>query len=279
MANVLMNKLLELISALRHLSVDVAIGAWLSGNMAAKLLEIPMPVLWQWILPAATLFVYNLDHHLDAIVLKDRAISPRHRFHVRHLLAIRLGLVALGGACLAGFWLPLPMVLTGVAIGGLTVLHLGLVAWAGNRAAVWLVKEAGVAMVYTAGIWGPIISLNFSIILSIKIFLILIFFILVFISLLIFSLYDLPTDTQQEQTSVVQAWGSRLVVRIIWVLTAIIFILLIFLITIFFKVVFIYSTMALFQLWLATDRARFLPNDRYRWLGELVFWLPGLMVG
>jgi hypothetical protein len=262
----------------QHLSIDVAIGAWLSGNMAARVLHVAMPPGWQWLLPLATLFVYNLDHQVDAERVGEKAVTARHRFHVYWRRPVRAGLVVLFGLCLSGLWLPAPIVWAGVGLAAFTVLHLWLVQWAGSRASALLVKELGVALVYAAGIWLPVLALRGRWPSGLEWAVMAAFFALVLMSLVLFSCYDVEADQQQGQTSLVQGWGRRASVAFALLLGAGAVLGAGGVYSMYPSVALAYLLTAALQTWLLLDQRRFAPNERYRLIGELVFWLPGIVI-
>ena len=143
-------------AGLRLLSVDVALAALGGGVMATRVLAArPRPAFYA-VLPASVWAVYTLDHLLDARRMGDAAATPRHRFHGRHagVLWAALAVVAVACGVVGVAELSWPGVAFGVGMVGLVVAHEAIVKLAGSRASPLLVKELGVAAIFTAGTWG-----------------------------------------------------------------------------------------------------------------------------
>lgn len=194
----------------RLLSLDVAAGAVAAGTMVSGFLSQEMHWAWYLILPLAVWTIYTGDHLLDAYRLKDEASTPRHRFHYKHirilsgiavlgvLSCITLALIFLGNI---GFYF-------GLGMGGLVLIHLALVKLVGERTSPFLIKEFGVALIYTLGIWGlPILKGNLAGE-GIAMLPMVQFLLLALANLLTFSLFEYDLDEADGQTSFVRALGK-----------------------------------------------------------------------
>ena len=199
------------------LSIDVVLGALLTGNMGAKLLEIDMPWSWWVVFPVSIWVFYTGDHLLDAYRLGSKAHTLRHQFHFRYfsiLCGVVLGLLLLVGV--VSFFAPSPLLRLGFFLGCLGIVHLGLSFVLQNTISKWLQKELGVALIYTLGVWGGPAMLypdNLPIpylVIACQ------FFFLALINLLLFSLYEIETDTLDGHTSFVRAIGKESAKR--WVM-------------------------------------------------------------
>lgn len=263
------------------MSLDVVAGALASGVMVSTFLRIEMVWAWYVVLPLAVWLIYTLDHLLDARRLGDAAHTLRHRFHHRHfkliaviwcvLLVGCLGL-ALGELGMTGIWF-------GLAMGGLVLLHLLLVRVVGDKTSPWLIKEMGVALVYSLGIWGlpileagvwnePWLWISFGQ-----------FLLLALINLIEFSVFELEIDTLDGHTSFVRAIGVRKSVRFVSLLMVLVLLLGAVMIwqmpidpiyrleAVFGSMLLLLSALVLFQDWFGR-------HERYRAYGDGAFLLP-----
>ncbi|MEL6675760.1 MAG: hypothetical protein AAFR61_26365 [Bacteroidota bacterium] len=195
-------------STVRILSLDVVLGALASGVMAAAVLQVEMPLSWWVILPLSVWVVYTLDHLLDAMRLTGEAHTPRHQFHQRHLKSLQIvwGIAFAICVFVAPFWVPRPFLALAVGMGGLVILHLGLVWWVGDRISWVYHKELGVGGIYALGVWGgpavlaPEINLADGLLFSQ-------FFLLAMINLYTFSCYEIAIDELDGHSSFVRAIG------------------------------------------------------------------------
>lgn len=270
----------KILHIFRYLSLDVCAGALASGMMAAHVLHVAMPLLWYYILPAAVWVVYTLDHLLDAQRIGIAAHTPRHAFHWQHRQVLWRVWGVVATSCVAAFWLPNSIIVGGIGIGALVGMHLLLVAWVRHRTSLLLIKEIGVGVIYSLGIWLPPLMLPSPwraahpewIVFAGQ------FFLLVMLNLFVFSLYDLRSDILDKQSSFLQAIGSRWGKRLILAIGTLIIGISIFFIdkNIFIQI--IYFIMTLILLWIAFSPATFRPHERFRAVGDGIFLLPFLIV-
>ncbi len=201
----------------RLLSLDVAAGSIGGAALAARALRVSMPWTWYVALPLAVWAVYTLDHLLDAQRIGDEAQAPRHRFHHRHRVPLALGWLVASALTLilTIALLPPRALIFGGVMSLLVVGHLLMVRWIGSRTSPLLMKELGVAAIYTLGIWGlPLLrhgpALNAAELLPLAQF-----FALALMNLLIFSLFERRADARDRQTSLTLALGPRRTGRLI----------------------------------------------------------------
>jgi hypothetical protein len=267
----------------RHLSLDVAAGALGAGFMVAGLLEVSMHWSWYVVLPLAVWVIYTVDHLLDAIRLKEKAHTARHRFHDRNfgVLAVCAAVAALTCIGLALAFLGHKGLYFGLGMGVLVLLHLLLVKFVGERTSPFLVKELGVALVYVLGIWGLPLLVSGRWNDALPWLCIGQFLLLAMTNLLEFSFFEFETDTQDGHTSFVRALGksrSIRLIRIVLASSALVGIAVLwqydgrFVI----RVEFIFGLMAAI-LWLLMQRRDwFAVGERYRVWGDGAFLLPFL---
>ncbi|MEZ4826748.1 MAG: hypothetical protein R3C61_10725 [Bacteroidia bacterium] len=264
---------------IQMLSLDVVVGAVTSGGMVARLLDVEMPWIWWIALPVSVWVIYTADHLLDAWRLGESAHTERHLFHHHHFRAIATIWLILLLFCLfiLPFLIPLPLLWFGMGMGGLVLIHLGLVQWVGAKTSLLLHKELGVASIYAGGVWGGPVAMAWDHLEQIPFSLFAQFFLLALINLLIFSLYEMETDTRDGHTSFVRAIGAQKAMRLIWALG-----LLVVLAGVFGwetgtfhygKTQVIYGIMLTILLMLAIRQETFRPGDKYRAWGDAVFLL------
>ena len=203
----------------QNLSIDVVLGALLTGMMAAKLLDCLLPIAW-WIgFPLCVWIFYTADHLMDAFRLGDQAHTERHLFHYKYFRFLST-LVCLGALFIlwAIFMAPLSLFILGLVIGSLGFLHLFLSYLFRNVVSKWVQKELGVALIYTIGVWGGPAALAWENIPFIYWGLTFIFFLLALCNLLIFSYQELITDILDGHTSFVRALGHNASHRLVSVL-------------------------------------------------------------
>lgn len=270
----------------QYLSLDVVAGGLCSGAMAARLLHVQLPFIWWVALPVSIWVLYTADHLLDAYRLKHKAHTDRHLFHHRHftpLLGVWGGLLL---SCLSWIaWLvPFSMLIMGLTLGGISLLHFGLIQWVGNRVSRFLMKELGVALVYAAGVWGGPLSLAWPQLSPVSLLCFGQFFTLALINLLVFSMYELQVDEQDGHTSFVRAIGEVNAQRVVLGLALMMTGLGAWTLLeaekpegVLVAVQVIYALMLLVLLALAIWPERFYPQERYRLLGDGAFLLPGLI--
>ena len=273
---------------LRLLSLDVVAGAVGSGIMVSRFVRADMTWPFYLVLGLSVWLIYTLDHLLDAYRLRENASTPRHQFHFKYLRLLSLVwlLAAIGTAFLAVWQLPPEGILFGLAMGGLTILHLLIVKLVGDKTSPFLIKEFGVAFIYSAGVWGiPILATglwaNPLVLLSFAQFLL-----LALTNLLEFSWFEVESDTQDGQTSFVRALGkgrSRRVILIMLGLTG----LVIFLTTalaephtgeawLTYRVALVHLLMSTLLAALILFPRYFQFHERYRSFGDGAFLIPFL---
>jgi hypothetical protein len=199
-----------------------------------------------------------------------------------------MAVLILSLACAIGGWIGLATFAIEYAgiMCGLVLLHEAIIHLVGNRASPLLIKELGVAIVFTAGVWGmPWLRhrhdtgrwLGWPIVLMLQ------YFLLALVNLLEFSIFEWRIDTADEQTSFVRGIGRRGAVKIVLALLAAQPIIAVLSVirwnapTIWLaEGIFLAMTIGL---WVVLRFPRFsLRAERYRSLGDGVFLLPLLML-
>jgi hypothetical protein len=275
-------------SLVRVISLDVAAAALGAGILATRVLGSSPRASFYWLLPAGVWVVYTMDHLLDARRMGSDARTPRHRFHHHYSGALWVAVVVMSMICAIGGFIGLSWfgLLYAAAMCGLVALHEIIVKLAGDRASPLLVKELGVAIVFTVGVWGmpwlrhrldtgrwfgwPIVLMGQYLVLAI-------------VNLIEFSIYESKIDTAHRQTSFVRGIGRKRARRIVIALLAIellvgMAVLLLNPNRLILIVQAIYLCMMI-GLWIVIMMPNFVARgERYRTIGDGVFLLPLLMV-
>jgi hypothetical protein len=145
------------VGVFRALSLDVVAGGLSGGALAVWATGARMPLAWWGILALSIWTIYTVDHLLDARRLRSRGGDHRYRFHQAHARPLAAAALLAGtlAAAAAVVWLPGPVLLAGCVLGALSGAHL---AGAQLRCRRWVPKELSVAGIYTGGIWmGPLL--------------------------------------------------------------------------------------------------------------------------
>ena len=271
-----------------YLSFPVVIGAVLSNRMAARLSDVT-PIHWATpvVLALVVFIIYTVDRLLDIRKYTSDASSQpmtaRHQFHQQHatLLWSIVG-VAAGLALILTFFLPGNVVKFGIVLGGICVAYVGSVFRLPARHPALLLKEPLVAMLYAAGVWGSVwvqrLTVN-----RVEVTEFLMFVGIAFQNLLLFALMEQHETPDQSLFSLATAWGEERCELVLNWLTAIIVatsFTLCFLATDRFaqRSALMLGLMSLTLYVMQRYPAYFLKNERYRWLGDGVFWMPALVL-
>jgi hypothetical protein len=274
-------------SYVRIVSLDVAAAALGGGILAARVVGTTPPVCFYWLLPAGVWVAYTIDHLLDAQRIGPQAQTPRHRFHFHHARSLCIAVAAISLICCAGGWVGLSYfgLMYAAVMCGLVILHETIIKLTGSRVSPLLVKELGVAVVFTAGVWGmPWLRhwLDTRRVFGWPVILLAQYFLLAFANLIEFSIYESKADAADGQTSFVRGVGRSLAKRIVFLLLLIqipgaVIASMVYQTRVVFAVELIYVVMSI-GLWIVMAMPKWAARDeRYRTLGDGVFLLPLLM--
>lgn len=253
------------------LSLDVVAGSVVSAAFFSKVFGVRLHVPACIALGLSVWLIYTIDHLRDAYSISHPASTERHRFHQIHRRGIRIALVVVGfvNAALI-LQLPRQILLYGVVLGLPTMLLLVL-----QRFLPWI-KELLISVFYTCGILLP--SLPFvTERLDMPDYLIAFqFSITALMNLLVFSWYDRHNDRKDNLPSLVTVSGAtftRIMLYTCWISS-------VGLSTYQYVVSGqgIASTVILIgatvMLLLFQFEERFTKNNRYRYIGDLIFLIP-----
>ncbi len=256
-----------------YLSLDVVFGAVVCGAFFARILKVQLLPYGLASLGLTVWIIYTADHLLDAKKLKRVASSQRHRFHQRNFQGLmRVFVIAVLIDILLVLFVRKPILNLGMGLSVIVFLYLLL------QRKLLVFKELAVALLYSAGILLPAMSLTMISLSSSIIILILIFAQTAFINLVLFSWYDWKQDIKDNHFSLATNLGKSRVKNILIVLflvQAALFVVLL-LMTSYHSEAFILIGMNLTLLMLLVFPTIFSEDNQYRLIGDSIFVFPVL---
>jgi len=261
---------------LHYLSIDVVVGAVLSSIMFWKMPDgYGQPnTLVLVVLAICTWIVYIFDRLLDN--LKTAPQDKRHQFHFDNQYYLQVVIIVLGFlAFFLVFFLPKPVIVFGIAFSCLLLLYFRVLQKKTTASVYHYYKEIATALLYsmpvfgsafvskTLGFWQYLSAFNFIL--------------LVHQSILVFSWYEIQETPEVKNFA--QKIGKKRVRLSAISITLFIGISLLISVEGYMRKVFLIELlMAVMSLLLLFFFKKLSLYQRYRWLGELVFWLPGLLI-
>ena len=274
-----------ILEKIQFLSIDVVIGAVAVGYMATRLLDVVATPMWWLILPMAVWVTYSMDHIVDSVKNKNEAVIDRHRFHYtyRKPIIIIVALVGLITLVLSLLYLDNQILTYGIALSIIIGIYFLLLYFLNTWKTALLQKELIIAGIYTSGIFlAPLVWYGgtppyyaIAVISSI--------FVLVWLEGIMISWFDYDYDIKDDHTSFSVIIGRRNTRRFLIVAHMLLEIMIITaLILISDKIAFCSLLIALIMNLLLgliiLFPERFSKNNYYRLLGEIVFFLPVMIV-
>lgn len=261
---------------LHYLSLDVVAGAVLSSVMFWKMPDgFDQPNgLVLIVLAICTWIIYIFDRLLDNI--KTAPQDKRHQFHFDNQYYLQVVIIVLGFLALfLVFFLPKPVIGFGIAFSCLLVLYFRVLQKKTTASAYHYYKEIATALLYSIPVFGSAFvgkALGFWQYLSAFNFVL-----LVHQSILVFSWYEMQEIPDVKNFA--QKIGEKRVRLSVISITVFIGVSLLISIEGYMKKVFLIELlMAVMSLLLLFFFKKLSLHQRYRWLGELVFWLPGILI-
>lgn len=262
----------------RWLSLDVVAGGIIFTLAIGQVAEVDL----HWSIPTALgcciWLIYTLDHLIDGNSLDREPSMERHAFHKKYRkpIFVVFVLVACFGLRLL-FFLPYQTLIYGCVLLGLVGLYF-LSIWLFK---IYFAKEIFIAVLYTCGVFLGSFSLNPD--LGLVVYLLFVQTVLMAsINLLLFSFYEVAHDTQDGH----QSWATHfgVVKTLNHLLVLIVFLGLSIAVSFFvslsssqliLQLLFISMSIVLAAIYFAPQWFKI--NERYRWVGDVVFFLPGLI--
>lgn len=268
---------------MRHFSLDVVAGAVGSSFFASRVIREDLPPAWYVILGCSVWLIYTLDHLIDARRMGPLAQTARHRLHHRIFwpLTVLWAVVFLAALATAILVLPWSLMQSGFIVGGMACAHLFLVLVVGRKMAPGLTKEVGVAIVYTTGMWLPVIQMRQSSLPLWNWLIVAMFFLLACANLLLLSVYEKKSDEADQQTNIANWAGEKTTRRVIQLILGLALILGAAVLYLRFDLIALASVTILTVICVAHFQILFFPEffrprERYRAWGDLSFcftWL------
>ena len=269
-------KAANILQTLHYLSLDVVAGAVLSSLMFWKMpdgLDRPN-VLALIVLGICTWVIYIFDRLLDNI--KSASQDARHQFHFDNQYYLQVIIIVLSVLALfLVFFLPKPVIVFGMAFSVFLLLYFRVLQKKTSDSAYQYYKEIATALLYSVpvigsafvgkdlGFWQYLSAFNFIL--------------LVHQSILVFSWYEIQETPEVKNFA--QKIGKEHVRLIVISIAAVVGFALLTKIEGYMRKVFLIqfimgcATLAIFLF-----PKKLSASQHYRWIGELVFWLPGLLI-
>ncbi len=253
------------------LSIDVALGAVCSALFFAHILQADVTYYSVACLGLSVWIIYTADHLLDAKKIKTSATTNRHRFHQQHFrLLIIIVSIAIAINIVLLFFIRKPALLTGIVLIVLVAMYLLI------QHSLKILKEMFVAIVYTTGVMLPAMSNTTMALKEWNWIVIAEFFLVAFLNLIIFSWFDYENDLKDDRVSFATILGkkiSNVFINFLFVLSAALWV-----VTYSAQPsAFIVLSMNVVLFIMVFSHSYFAKNDRYRILGDAIFFIPVLV--
>lgn len=273
--------MLRLYNFLRLLSLDVVTGAIILTLFLGKYLTVDIPQTVLLGLGGSVWLIYVLDHLVDAKKIKHKPNTYRHRFHQKYFkpLSIVAAIIAVG-LCFLMTLVPLEIFKSSVVL----VVFLGvyfMMIWFGKLS---VPKELVVSVIYVLGIFLAPFSLNqydldlFGCLLMINLVA------LAFLNLFLFSFFDMEKDTLDGHSSMPLRMGVDNSIRVFQFISFLVLIFDLGLIFVFrddyykMVIVMVFILMLLVLISLFSFKSFFGQKEKYRIMGDAIFYLPALLL-
>ncbi len=267
-------------------SLDVVTGAVASGIFFINIFDVKMPLWWWFVLPTSVWVVYTLDHVLDGLKAKQKELSiDRHIYHFKNkkVLLLMIGIIVAINTIIVLFFMPFKMILWGAILLFLLGLYFIINIYLFGNNKFLTQKEFAIAVFYVAGVMlGPLFYKTgypetWQIILTV------VFVLLVWIEGIMASWFDYENDLHDGNISFAVIFGKRKTRYFLIFLIIMTFLLLkvtVFFITDFrqFAALIVEALMNLSLLLILLNPGIMKKGERYRVFGEMVFWLPFLLL-
>jgi hypothetical protein len=271
-----------------YLSAPVVLGAVLSNRLAARLSDVD-PIHWATpiVLALVVYIIYTADRLFDVRKLGRTTplsdLTARHRFHRLHETQLWWSIIAAGLVALVlVFFLPWSVIEFGLVLGIVCTAYIAVVFSLPQRHPSLLLKEPLVAVLYTVGVWGSVWVQRPSIS-GTDITEGLMFMAVAFQNLLLFAVMEELEHSRQADFSLATYWGLETSKTVLTTLTVLIVgtaLTLCFIVDDRFaqRSALILGLMSLALYVIQRFPNRFVKHERYRWLGDAVFWFPALVL-
>ena len=265
------------LKTLHYLSLDVVIGAVVSSWMFWKMPQGngKVDVASLLILGICTWIIYILDRLIDNI--KNEPTDARHQFHFQHQYFLQVTIIILFFIATAlVFFLPKRVIYFGIGFTAILVLYFYILHKTSKTANYHYFKEIFTSAIYSICIIGSAFSAKQNLE-AIDYLIGFNFFLLVHQSILAFSFYEVKEKTNIKNLA--KKLGDKYCTFSIFGVTVFIMLSYFFSHSVFIqKVILIEILMATCSTLIFVFHSKLSANESYRWLGEMVFWLPILLI-
>ncbi len=270
---------MKLIRFFNTLNFDTALGAVSFVFSIAYFLQIEMDLTIYTALFISVLSIYNIDHLIDALKLKDTPKSYRHTFYQKHfkLLMYWQAILAVVGFIVL-FYLPVLVLWAGLGLLIIITLYFWVIF---NFTHINLFfREVIVAIGYTFAVaFVPFLSGEVHIKIGF-IWMLVIVFLIALTNLWIFSMYDSEIDHSQNHHSIarsIKQINLQIMVRGVITLTFIAVVTF----ALFYEQWLLGSALFFVEvtyLLLLEKQSVFRKKEYYRIIGESILMLPGITI-
>ena len=270
-----MKALVRFYTYLNILSIDVALGAVICAVFFSKILGVDILPYGIGALALTVWIIYTADHLRDAMLIEGEAASARHRFHQRHRIVLTITLIiAIGFNLVLLFYIRRELLFAGILLAVAVAVYLLF------QRRFFYGKEIFVSAIYTAGVLLPSsVSTTEWLSLS-EILVIVAFFLVALINLYLFSFFDHERDKRDRLFSFVTFIGPAKAKKFISGLFVAFFAIAstyVFLSDYSLSSVCI-ILMGSVLLWIFRNSDLFAKHERYRLIGDAVFFIPLMAV-
>jgi len=268
----------------RALSLDVVIGVIASALFANHLLQLQLNTNWLTILVLATWSFYTFDHLIDGFKTKDKALIFRHLFHYKYRIQLSIMAIisAFAAIIMAYLYLDKLVITAGLLLGLIGLIYFLILIFT-TKKNIFFQKEVIIAFFYVIGIWmAPLLSAEQTP--DIFVFASMLFiFLLAFAEGVMASYFDFEKDAREGHSSFAVIFGKQSTNNLLKILHSLLFVVLLYLLTLRISELqliayIIISLMNFILLIINIFPHIFTKNDKYRIIGEVVFWIPALLV-
>jgi len=249
------------------LSLDVAVGAVCGALFFARLLGVAILPLGLISLGLTVWIIYTVDHLMDAKNVRVTASTARHRFHQQYFKALfAIVMLATAANVVMIFFIRRPVFLGGLVLVLIVAIYLVIHRY------VRFPKELLIAMLYTAGVLLPSVAVTTLPLSAWPWITIAQFALTALLNLMLFSWYDAASDRMDGNTSMALLAGERNIRKIIWCTSFVNLVLSVINPDVAPAVTL--AVMNLMLLIVFIKRSYFSKHDRFRLVGDAVFFIP-----
>jgi len=266
-------------------SLDVVLGTLMVGVFVTKNLQVN-PTPWYWVILAlAVWIIYTTDHLLDGFKGKNmQPVIYRHKYHFNHKLVLFILVITVSVFTLwAGItFLHSEIVLKGILLFTVILFYFLIVHFIQKQNHFFNQKELLIALAYIAGITLAPLVWNNNSLSTHQIITLSVLVLLAWTEGVQASWFDYENDLHDGHSSFTTTFGKQNTRYFLITLHIVIFLLL--KVNLFFTdnwiqfgSILIEAIMNLVLLLMILNPSVMAKNERYRILGEMIFWLPGIL--